>query len=79
MSKVSGFLVLVHMYVDYQTFENTRTSFTDFTISKSGRIVLLFVLRFYGPVNCLGHVEPVRYPLTLFLDRLRPTKRLIST
>ena len=37
----------------------------------------LFVLRFYGPVNNYGHVEPVCYPLTL--GRLRPTKRLTST
>ena len=39
----------------------------------------LFVLRFYGPVNSQGHIEPVSYPLTLFLGRLRPTKRLTST
>ena len=34
---------------------------------------VLFVFRFYGPVNSQGHVEPVSYPLTLFLGRLRPT------
>ena len=39
----------------------------------------LFMLRFYGPVNSYGHVKPVSYPLTLFLGRLRPTKRLTST
>ena len=43
------------------------------------KFVGLFVLRFYGPVNSQGHVEPVSYPLTLFLGRLRPTKRLTST
>ena len=37
------------------------------------------VLRFNGPGNSYGHVEPVSYPLTLFLGRLRPTKRLTST
>ena len=40
---------------------------------------VLFVLRFYGTVNSSGHVEPVSYPLTLFLDRLRHTKLLTST
>ena len=39
----------------------------------------LFVLRVYGSVNSYGHVEPISYPLTLFLGRLRPTKRLTST
>ena len=39
----------------------------------------LFVLRFYGPVNSYGHVEPVSYPLTMFRGRLRPTKQLTST
>ena len=33
-------------------------------------------LRFYGQVNSYGYVEPISYTLTLFLDRLRPTKRL---
>ena len=42
-------------------------------------IVCLFVLRFYGPVNSYGHVEPVSYPLTLFLGRLRPTKHATSS
>ena len=37
--------------------------------------VCLFVLRFYGPVNSLGHVEPVSYLLTLYLGKPRPTKR----
>ena len=37
------------------------------------------MLRFYGPVNSYGHVEPVSYPLTLFLDRFRPTKWLTTT
>ena len=40
---------------------------------------VLFVLRFHGPVNSYGHVEPVSYSLTLFLGRLRATKRLTST
>ena len=40
---------------------------------------VLFVLRFYGTVNSQGYVQPVSYPLTLFLDRLRHTKRLTST
>ena len=40
---------------------------------------ILFVLRFYSPVNGYGHVEPVSYQLTLFLGRLIATKRLTST
>ena len=43
------------------------------------RIFCLFVLRFYSPVNSYGHVEPVSYPLTMFLGRLIATKRLTST
>ena len=39
----------------------------------------MFVLRFYVPVNSYGYVEPVSYPLTLFLGRLRPTTPLTST
>ena len=42
-------------------------------------VFCLFVLRFYGPVNSYGHVESASYPLTLFLDRLRPTKLVTST
>ena len=37
------------------------------------------VLRLYGPLNSLGHIEPVSYSLTLFLGRIRPTKWLTST
>ena len=48
-------------------------------VNSNSRVFALFVLRFYGPVNSYGHVEPVSYPLTLFLGRLRPTKRLTST
>ena len=40
---------------------------------------LLFVLRFYGPVNSYGHVEPISHSITLLLGRIRHTKRLIST
>ena len=31
---------------------------------------MICVFRFYGPVNSEGHVEPVSYPLTLFLAGL---------
>ena len=41
-------------------------------------LYILFVLTLYGLVNSYGHVEPVSFPLTLFLGRLRPTKRLTS-
>ena len=41
--------------------------------------ICLFVLKFYGSVDSYGHVKPVSYPLTLFLGRLRPTKRLTSS
>ena len=52
---------------------NLRSDFYDLIL------ICLFVLRFYGPVNNYGHVEPVSYRLTLFLGRLGPTKRLTST
>ena len=39
----------------------------------------LFSLKFYGPVNSSGQVEPISHPLTLLLGRIRQTKRLTST
>ena len=45
----------------------------------SGKVVFLFIWRFYGAVNSYSHVELVSNPLTLFLNRLRPTTRLSST
>ena len=39
--------------------------------SRLSYLLFLFVLRFYGPVKSCGHVEPVSYPLTLFLGRLK--------
>ena len=45
----------VHLYLLDESISNFRG-------------VWLFVLKFYGPVNNYGHVEPVSYPLTLFLN-----------
>ena len=41
--------------------------------------ILFICVEVYIPVNSYGHVEPVSYPLTLFLGRLIATKQLTST
>ena len=64
-------LNLFYINIDYVEIELL------FVVALSSHVK--FVLRFYGPVNSYGHVEPVSYPLTLFLGRLRPTNRFTST